>query len=330
MLFSNRHIILFSFLAAGLLAGGCHRTDPEESSEEIRFEVSDEWHNGNETRAIIVSNDGDLIPKGILINAYNYGTTTPYIGNAQLAYDGASSAWRFYQGGYVRYYWPNEGSLDFVAYTPYLLTYTYVSIDTYTVAGGPAFTCSDLPVTSSGQSTVREFMYAYVTGKNKAADAASGVELEFYHPFAIINLDVKNSHRAIHRLNTITFNDIKNNGSFTYKNLTPWAPDGEDTDLTLTLGQGIAQDASLSSSQKSTLGCPIIVLPQTLVTTNQIEVKITWNDGDAENTYTFDNPVSQWQPGKVYNYTLDLLGEIKFSVTIDDWSSEETPRNIRF
>lgn len=329
--FIHRYLVLPAVL---LLAGGCHRTDLEEgTAEEIRFQVSEEWQSGNDTRAFVVSSAGDLIPKGILINAYVSGTTTPYISDAQVAYDGGSDEWRFYQlgVGYVRYYWPNEGSLDFAAYTPYNLTSTYVSIDTYTAAGGPAFTCSALPVTSAGQSSVREFLYAYETGKNKAADASTGVTLEFHHPFAKLTLQLNASHWAVHSLNTITFKNIKNNGSFTHGSSPQWSTSGVNQDLVITLNQAVAKNTVLSADQLSIMGIPFVVIPQSYTAANQIEVTITWADGWAPKTYTFANPISEWIAGKHYTYTLTLNDNIGFVVTVEDWDSDhENSRTFTF
>ena len=327
-------------LAALLLAvAACQRTDPDPGpGNEICLNAN--TMQDDATKATVVNSDSDLQSKDITVYGYFHGSS-PYRNCFYSDMHYSSGTWEFINGSgdQVHFYWPIEGSyisstavssLDFFGWCPSELP-SYIPYFNPTLTG-PIFQCSSLPVSSATQAATEEFLYAYlpdITYEDQV-NAGGAISLEFIHPFAIINLDVKTSHRAVYNLNTITFKDIKNSGTYTHNNVNKWATSGYDTDFSLTLADGIAEDAALTSSQKSTMGCPAIVLPQTLVTTNQIEVKLTWNDGDAEQTYTFNNPVSEWQPGKVYNYTLDLLGEIKFSVTIDDWSAEETPRNIRF
>lgn len=316
--------IAFFLLAAALLAGGCHRTDPEEgTAEEIRFQVSEEWQDMG-TKASTYT-PGTIASGTFSVDAYVGSTTTQYIDGSTVSY--SAGQWTFNDG---KHYWPSSDNLDFFAWMPSDCAGTCVGSLSYSSSNGPSFTCTSLPVTSSGQSSLQEFVYAYATGKNKAADGASGVALEFHHPFAKISLQLKTSHRAIYNLNTIKFKNIKNNGTFTHANNPQWMASGDNTDLTITVDDGISADADFTSAQVTSMSLPLIVLPQSLTTADQIEVKLTWNNGDSETTYTFDNPVGEWQSGKSYTYTLDLLGEIKFSVIIDDWSSEETPRNIRF
>lgn len=332
-------------LAAGLLVGcsadSTEQSVPDDAPKEIKIHVTDIASQTDATRATIINNNTNLQSQNIRIDAYYHGTTTAHLSEAKLRY---SSSWGFVDGSgnAISCFWPIEGSvhatagmvssLDFVGYAPYTKL-SYIGTVSYTAANGPSFTCTNLPVTSAGQAaaSLQEFLYAYATDQDYADQVAnSGIPLEFQHPFAKITLQLKTSHRAIYNLNTIKFKSIKNNGTFTYGNNPQWTTTGSTTDFTITVNEGIGADADFTSGQITAMNFPLIVLPQSLIATDQIEVKLTWNSGDSESTYTFDNPVSTWQSGKSYNYTLDLLGDIKFSVTIDDWVEEDTKRNLRF
>lgn len=324
---------LFFFLPAALLLSlaGCHKAPVAEAggTAEIGIRPS----SAGMSKATFYSTD-NITTVDLKIFAYLHDTETAFIDGDKYHYIPEFSDWRFYQGAsIVHHYWPIPGSywnstemdghLDFVGYLPYDLSNTGVTLDSYT-AGNPAFH-ADLSEVS--YATQEEFLYAYVDDQTAAGGE---VEMEFHHPFAKISLQLKTSHRAVYNLNTIKFKNIKNNGTFTHANNPQWVASGGNTDLTITVDDGISADADFTSTQVTSMSLPLIVLPQSLTTADQIEVKLTWNNGDSETTYTFDNPVGEWQSGKSYTYTLDLLGEIKFSVIIDNWSSEETPRNIRF
>lgn len=331
-------------LAAALLAG-CKTDTPELSAPdgfpmEIQFQVSNATPS-EATRATIVNDNSDLQSQDITVYGYFHGSS-PYRDcfSSDMRY--SSSTWKFIDGGgnQVHFYWPIEGSVHTTSST------TVTSLDFFGLCPatppshisftlnptGPIISCTSLPVTSAGQTTLKEFLYAFTPGQTYTDQVAAGgaIPLEFHHPFAKISLQLKTSHRAIYNLNTIKFKNIKNNGTFTHANNPQWVASGGNTDLTITVNDGISADADFTSAQVTSMSLPLIVLPQSLTTADQIEVKLTWNNGDSETTYTFDNPVGEWQSGKSYTYTLDLLGEIKFSVIIDNWSSEETTRNIRF
>ena len=338
------HIILGFLLAAGLLAGCTADTPepsaPDDSQKEIRFKVSTASQT-EATRADVINSNSNLQGKDITVYGYFHGSNPyRYCFYSNMRY--SSSTWKFIDdsGNQVHYYWPIVGSvhtassttvssLDFFGVCP-ATPLSYISGFTPNPTG-PIISCSSLPVTSAEQSSLQEFLYAYTPNQTYSNQTSAGaIPLEFQHPFAMITLQLKTPHRAIYNLHTIKFKNIKNNGTFTYVNNPQWVTSGSTTDFTITVDDEISADADFTLGQVTTMNLPFIVIPQTYTATDQIEVKLTWNNGDSESTYTFDNPVSSWQSGKSYNYTLDLLGKIKFSVTIDDWSVEETPRNIRF
>jgi len=330
-----RHRRIILLLTAGLLTG-CGESDEGNKVRPPVAEININAINigSNATRASVVNDDADLETLDLHVDAYYHGTATPYFSNKKVKFN--ASAWGFVDGSgnAEHYYWPIVGSvptsmatssLDFVAYAPYDLTGTGVSVLTYNVSDGLSFSCA-LP---ENQTALKEFLYAHQPSQTSESNLGS-VDLVFQHPFAKIAIQVKPSHREIYRLNTIKFKDVKNHGTFTHGNSPQWVTSGENTDLTITLNQAVSEDADFTTSQVTDMHLPFIVIPQTYTAAGQIEVKLTWDDGDAEQTYTFNNPVSEWESGKSYTYTLDLLGKIEFSVTIDSWSAEGADRTLRF
>ena len=330
-----RHRRIILLLTAGLLTG-C--TDSDDGNK-VRPPVAEININAinigsNATRASVVNDDAGLKTLDLHVDAYYHDTATPYFSNKKVHFN--ASAWGFVDGSgnAEHYYWPIVGSvptsmatssLDFVAYAPYDLTGTGVSVLPYNVSDGLSFSCA-LP---ADQTALKEFLYAHQQSQTSESNSGS-VNLDFQHPFAKIAIQVKPSHREIYSLNTIKFKNVKNHGTFTHGNSPQWETSGENTDLTITLDQAVSEDADFTTSQVTDMHLPFIVIPQTYTAAGQIEVKLTWGSGDAEQTYTFNNPVSEWESGKSYTYTLDLLGKIEFSVTINSWSAEGADRTLRF
>lgn len=318
--------ILTFLSAAGLLAGSCTRQDPEPPGEPIRFQVAEEWQPMNDTRAILYGN-GSLGSGSFAVNAYLNGGTSLYIDTGIASYRTETSDWRFNDD----YFWPAAPTtLDFMAWMPADRANTCVDIPSCSSANGPSFSVTDYPITSAGQSTLQEFVYAYKTAQDKASQGASGVTLAFRRPFAQLSFQVKAAHQAIH-INTITFKNIKRNGTFTHNapEASPsvpsaWATSGNNADLVITVGVDLAAGAIYSASQLTSFGLPFLVIPQSYTATNQIEINLQRPTGSTAETITVSNPISAWEAGKSYTYSLDLSDGIKFSVTVASWSADSS------
>ena len=255
------------------------------------------------TRATTFTDDASLTaaPGGsFTCFAYVASSTNVYINGSTVSY--AASSWSFDEG---KHYWPATGNLDFFTYMPATKP-TYIGDITYSVANGPSFVCSSLPVTSATQANVNEFIYAIATNQAKGNDVA----LAYKHPFATISVRLLTSHNAVYQLNSITFKSIKNNGTYTLGNVTQWVSSGEATDLVFSIegavSKAISEDADFTNDQLTAMHAPFLVMPQTLSGTDQIEVNLIWNYGNDAVTLTYDNPVAAWEAGKSYTYTIDL------------------------
>lgn len=279
------------FLAGAILLCGCtsDESPAADGNKEIHL-TADIWRVMEDTRTATFDNAPALQTEGSFTCAvYQAGTATPYIAATTVGWD--NSEWLFSDG---KHYWPATGSLDFFAYMPAEKP-SYISTITYAVSGEPAvpapqFTCAALPLSDTGQSSTKEFVYALTTGQSKAAQGSTGVTLNFKHPLARITLQWSAAYHTGITINSITFKNIKNNGTCTIDGSTgnpAWTPTGAAADFT-------AAD----------MGGPFLVVPQTFGGGNvTIEINAT-QDG---NTETFSATVAtSWLAGNSYTYSFTL------------------------
>lgn len=294
-------IILMTLLTASAwLLSACSADSNNEVSDtvanpaEITFNASVRQM-AEGTRATTLDNSY-LQTHGFRCTAYNANTTTVNtdvnISNNLVTW--ADSRWNFAGGSR---YWPTTGNLDFYAYAPSEgscitgLAYTYDS------GQKVSFSCDDLPVTSGGQGSILEFVYALAAGQNKT-NAASGVALNFVHPFTRIQLQLAAGHPDIH-INTIKFKSIKNNGGYDGG---VWTPSGDAVDFVWTFNH----DYSYSASAQS-LGDSYLVIPQSWE--GVIEVNATWTVWGEDKTFTVSTDLAgtvTWAAGYSYTYTFTI------------------------
>ena len=299
-------------LTAGLLAACSTDDDGIDNgggATEIRLNA-DCWQVMKGTRAATFDNAQQLEAEtgGFMCCVYDYGTTTPYFDAVSVRYDDEEDAWKFQDG---KHYWPATGALDFFAYMPvtvpgYITDVTDVAGQVTYEAGNPRFKCVNLPVTSAGQSSLKEFILALTTNQDKEHQGATGVALTFMHPLARVNLKLSAGQRYDVHINSITFKTIKNNGTYTHT-ATPsqWTATGDAADLVVTLNQ----DYNATGAEQ-TLCSPCLVIPQEW--TGEIEVSATWTEwGVTQSAHTLTASVgaTTWQPGCSYDYVFTISSE---------------------
>ena len=321
------HNLLFFLLVAGLLAG-CTADDIRSDGSEIRFKVT-EWQSMESTRATTQA-AGTLTSGSFKVDAFTGNTTTKYIDDQTVSY--IDGEWKFAN----IHYWPQFNDLTFVAYCPTDFAYTFISKASpyYNYADGPSFVCTNLPMTNAGQYMLREFVYAVAKDQRKTGpEGTTGVSLAFKHTLAKLMLQVRNSHRKV-TINKITFKNLYNNGTLTHAtNTSVWSTTGSQTDLVI-VPDPIA-DIDVNATAITNIANPFLVLPQNYTAASQIEVKLQlWkidNSGkEGELTITFNNPISFWEIGKAYTYTLDIGDNVRFGVRVDDWNDGGIADVVRF
>ena len=298
----NLHISLL-LLAAGLLAGACTREPAGQEAGEIRFRVLNEWQ--DVTKGASIYDGGTMSSGSFAVEAYAGNTTTAYISPTTVSR--VSSAWEFADG---KHYWPAEGNLSFHAWMPFdPSSYdppSYITDLTYSYADGPGFSCT-LPLTSDDQDLLTEYVYAYAKDRDKSHDGATGVPLNFRHPFATIRFCFAVAHSGI-ILNRITLGGVKSTGTYTHEG--GWTSPG---------GSGTFEwgtyDQSLNAPYQTG---DYLVMPQTIGTQT---ITVTYTDNrDPEHpasvsrTGTISLP--RWEAGTHYLYT--ILLKTNFTVTVTD------------
>lgn len=324
------HILLLLLLAAGLLTGcAADDTRTDGDGSEIHFNVT-EWQSMDNTRATIQT-EGILTSGSFQVDAYMDATTDKYIDDQTVTY--SAGQWLLPQ----KYFWPLTHDLTFVAYMPTSLPgntcITKASPTYYNHTDGPSFVCTDLPMSNAGQFSLQEFVYAVAQDQNKASQGATGVTLAFHHTMSKITLHVMKPHRKV-TINKITFKNLYNNGTYVHNGMV-WTPTGSPTDLVI-IPDPIS-DLDANAQELTNISNPLLTLPQSYTAANQIEVKLQfWKmDGSGkedELTLTFNNPISEWEIGKSYNYTLNLSEShnIRFGVLVTNWNDDGVADNSNF
>jgi hypothetical protein len=277
-------------------ADGNEVTNRNEAKKEIGLKT-DVWKMAEATRAVIYNNDR-LKYNGFICTAYNSGTATP---NTEADIIGTDVTWsdsRWTFDGGPRY-WPTSGNLDFFAYSPRAIPGYITTGPTYSYSGGQkvSFTCQDLAMTSYTQSGITEFVYAFAANKNRT-NAASGVSLQFQHPFALIKLQLAANHPDIY-IHSITFQNVMNFG--TYSNSNGWHTEDVAKNLVWTINAEF--DNNTTARQ---IGANYIVIPQGW--TGGIVVNadcLYWGEKKNYSNLTTTVPTN-WQPGYSYTYTFNI------------------------
>lgn len=285
------------------------------------------------------------------MNAYYHGTTTTYINNSKVRYWAPSAPhyWRFCDDGdnLKRYFWPpidNQTNanpdykyLDFFAYLPATKP-AYITSDIgYSTSNGPTFTCS-LPLTDSGQSGIKEFMYGLAPNLTKTDGE---VAFSFQHPFARIIIALTRAKLGM-TLNSVTFNNIRYNETFTHGNTPKWTSSGSTSNFVMTVDKTMGTDLP-----NGVIGGPYLVVPQAFAgSTQTITLNVTYDPWATEAptsssgiTYTKDNsdPTNKtyniavaitrdsWNAAGSYTYSIDL-GEddntVTIGVTVQEWDNK--------
>ncbi len=292
-------------LTAAIFMAACSSDDandtptPTNDNAEIAF-TANIWGMMGGTRATFFTT-GDLTSGSFMASAYNANSTTAYINPTTVNY--VIDKWVF--DGDVKYYWPAESFLDFFAYMPVVPDSYITSGPTYTTARNPQFSCT-LPMTHAGQASITEFVYDLKTGQNKANQGASGVMLNFQHPFARINLQLSSIQETI-RINSITLKGIKKTGSFSHAANPQWTTSGEADNFVATLNADYSANDVIGN---------YIMIPQTFTGGKiVVEVNATWIDWGEPYDHTISTEVAtEWQAGTSYTYTFTIT---KTDLTVD-------------
>lgn len=270
--------------------------------------------------------------------AWSTDAGTIYMNNVKCSYAGeTANYWNPESAGNNSYYWPKQGYLSFVAYSP-----SDAASDCTISYNNDKFTFTDFTVKST-VSEQYDLMYSEVskdrtTNTNQVTNpdySASAVDINFKHALSQVKFTAKTEKEytgTTIKVAKVSITNIGNKGTLTGDmSKTPieasWSANAKDSthydiynnELTLTTeAQGLADEA--------------ILLPQSLTNADMkvvIEYSITSPSG-GEVAQKFSVPlkdltVTAWEMGYKYTYNIIIgLEAIRFSPEVDPWVDAST------
>ncbi len=343
--------ILLLMSTAMLLFAGCAKEELTSDPQEIGFRA----YTFKQTKAPIegaVYGETDpmfrvfaaLVREGDY--AVKYASSEKYF-ETDVKYDGSANykIWRPWSGtDFIKYYWPMEGSLTFVAVSPTdatsafnnttaTLTVTDFSLSTDVAAQ------ADLMYTKIADADNLTANTTAYTGSTK-----NGVPVVFNHALSQIRFKAYNKEAAANtiQIDNIQLTNVANKGTLTVvndavSNVTP------SVDGWLTTTDSDADFVSLSTAKETTgtaeeFGLPVMTLPQTLADDIMLKVTYTMTHINGEDVPDTQKTVSkklsevvgaQLNANKKYTITLGIgADEILFSPSVTVWS--DTAADERF
>ncbi len=274
-----------------------------------------------------------------------------YMDDVEIAFNDTKEIW----APSSTYYWPLEGSLTFIAYSPKseatatfsnagLLTLTGFTVKT-TVADQVDLLYSSL----AADKTQNESYYVdSANGKNsETAEEDMGVNIKFKHALSQVIFKAKTADEVYaagmsFKIDSIVVNAPSTATSMTVTNptdgqvaadITTW--NSPSTPANFVVSGAAFPEASntyLADTLSTAIGDPLLMIPLTSFdgTSYNVRVKYTLyriSDGQSLGSKgvnikfdDIDDVVTAWEAGKkyVYNLTIDLQ-KIYFNPTITDW-----------
>ena len=255
------------------------------------------------------------------------------------------------------YYWPLEGTLSFIAYSPATaataafaeatgtLTLTGFTVNT-TVASQV-----DLLYSSIAADKTQNESY-YVDGTNskdsETAEGDKGVNIKFKHALSQVIFKAKTADEVYDaglsfKVNSITVNAASTATSMTVTNptdaqlssaITTWTAPGTNVNFAVSSADfPAAANTYLTKTLSDPIGDPLLMIPVTAFAGTDPTVTISYtlyrtsdNVDLGSKTVTIHfkdvaDTITSWQAGKKYTYNLTIdLQKIYFNPTVTDWA----------
>ena len=283
-----------------------------------------------------------------LYTAFNEGQ--PYMQNVTVTYDedkGINGSWTSVG---KQYYWPNQGTLTFAAYSPI----SGVGEVTYDENG---FTFKDFVVNDNPEDQIdllfseRSYNQTY-SNQIDPNPYYYGVQINFLHALSSIVFKIKTDDMLTgysFKVRKIELLNVLNKGTFDQglpimgtNQITPapayddWNCDHDTRQDYTILDTDLIVNSSVPVRVINDRASDLILIPQALSHDEyNVCVKVIYDythSGMAEGTYITNNEsvtplstnvVEDWLRGKRYIYTLTLgLNEIRFSPKVETWVTD--------
>lgn len=271
---------------------------------------------------------------------------TLYMNNAETAYNASGSTWDTETAGGKAYYWPNNGTLTFGAYSP-----SGAAQDCTVAWGANGFTFTDFNV-NTNPALHYDLMFSersYNRTSSTGGTTYNGVDINFKHALSSVIYKVKASDeydghtitvlsiKLVNAYQTGTFNQNLSDADAAVTESAAWSGQSDEN----TAGyEAVTEKQAVSSTVAGlTNPNPIIVLPQQLAHAgaNNVSLDVTYtiNNGTAEveQNSTIDISdgygLTEFEMGKRYIFTLQFgLDKITFSPEVEDWIDQTVTPDI--
>ena len=333
--------LAFYVLIAQLVLSGCAGEAVEETSSSSSSEINfDAYLGRNASTRAGINNIDSLKGKGFGVFArYNHN------GNISSLMDNEHVTWKGNHWGYTNTrYWPNEGSVDFYAFAPYLENVKNLVYAPDSIKDNP--TCIEFISSNSNVDLVWDVQ------KNKTVPTSSTdgkVKFQFKHALARLGFDITANQELEENGAVIKVEEVKLygdtivNGAFDikgYLNLENggWSRPKENTRVVYTWTPTGAEDGTfkLSASQldhtckkiENALNSYLCIIPQEKYQSFYLQITYTVQQGTFEEEVKVKKDLTgirkpfKFEKGKAYVFHLKLsLDPINFYVTttVVDW-----------
>ena len=360
----------FILAAAALVAiAACSKNEADTASYEKSKVINFNTVAGKATKAPITGTtySYDLPSFGVFawyLASGNWNTAAAnssavsYMDDVEIRFDDDKDIWAPHNGtdAFVNYYWPLEGKLTFIAYSPKsAATATFSNAGVLTLTGFTVNTTVanqvDLLYSAIAADKTKNDDYYEDTAHSKNSETSGenkGVNIEFKHALSQVIFQAKTADEVYDagysfKVNTITVNAASTATSMTVTNptttqlasaITTWNSPGTNVNYAVSsTAFPAAANTYLTKTLSDPIGAPLLMIPVTAFATTDPTVTINYTMyrtddnqalGSKEVTIHFDDiddMVTAWQAGKkyVYNLTIDLQ-KIYFNPSIVDWA----------
>lgn len=263
-----------------------------------------------------------------------------YMDNAETAYNAGDNTWDTETAGGLAYYWPNNGTLTFGAYSP------SGAADDCTVAwGATGFTFTNFTV-NTNPALHYDLMFSersYDRTSSTGGTTYNGVDINFKHAlssvvYKVMATDEYKGHtitvtsiKLVNAYQTGTFNQNLADTDAAVTESAAWS--GQDNENTTGYEAVTANQALTTTAVSLNSPNPIIVLPQQLAHAgaNNVSLDVTYiidnGTAEVEQHSTIDISdgygLTEFEMGKRYIFTLNFgLDKITFSPEVEAWADQ--------
>lgn len=298
----------FYVFAAVAIAALASCTKSEVVYNQGQQEIGFRQFTGSMTKAEALS--GYATTMGVF--AY-YNGSTLYIDNGCFKETTPTGIWG---GNPTKYYWPLQGTLDFIVYAPHKASDVEYVLDSKNLT-------VDIADNSSEQI---DYLYGkeWYNGKTKTT---SPVSVVLKHALSKVTINVGASANDIFTVSSVLLKDTYQTGSYEVS----YTEADDHTPRSVRCSEPTVSMefvASSSSPWRPTTNVTDCTASKLVVPSNQTMIVITYKmaGSNADLTASIDlsrgNTTPEWETGKHYTYNITLKAdEILFSPEVEDWTA---------